>query len=168
MTRTLFHLAAAFTLLAAGCRKKNAEPPIAPVSQAISPGATPLEAEQAVVTASRGKVELLRGSSGSWAEAKVGDRLSVKDALRTDLGEADVAVDGVKVRLHEASRLELTRIDKRTMRTRVHGSVESEVERARSGRCIVELPQPTGQGADQRAWRAVVTYLLRRPEFLYE
>jgi len=129
MTRTLFHLAAAFTLLAAGCRKKNAEPPIAPVSQAISPGATPLEAEQAVVTASRGKVELLRGSSGSWAEAKVGDRLSVKDALRTDLGEADVAVDGVKVRLHEASRLELTRIDKRTMRTRVHGSVEGEVDK---------------------------------------
>src|SRR2546421_7457255 len=93
---------------------------------ATQPGAR-TEGPQAVVTASRGKVELSRGSTGSWSEAKVGDRLSAQDALRTEIGEADVAVEGVKLRLHDASKLEMKAVDKRKMRTRVHGSVESEV-----------------------------------------
>jgi hypothetical protein len=137
MACRLSSIAAVLILLAAGCKKKDAEPPIAPVSNGISPTGTPLEAEHAVVTGARGKVELLRSSSGTWKEAKVGDRLSAKDALRTDIGEADVAVEGVKVRVHEASRIDLTKIDKRSMRTRVHGSVESEVDK--TGNLDVEI-----------------------------
>lgn len=94
-------------------------------------------AMQAIVTASSGKVELSRGTSGSWSAAKVGDRLSARDALRTDLGEADLSIDGVKVRLHDASRLVLKSVDKRAMRTRIRGSVESEVDKF--GRLDVEV-----------------------------
>jgi hypothetical protein len=83
---------------------------------------------QAVVTSKQGKVQLLRGSDGTVAEAKVGDRLSARDALRTEVGEADVAVDGVRMRLHESSRLELKQIGNQALRARVRGSVESEVE----------------------------------------
>jgi Glucodextranase, domain B/FecR protein len=83
---------------------------------------------QAVVTAKQGKVQLLRASDGTVAEAKVGDRLSSRDALRTEVGEADVAVDGVRVRLHESSRLELKHVGDQALRARVRGSVESEVE----------------------------------------
>src|SRR5207245_486 len=80
-----------------------------------------------VVTAKNGKVQVLRAADGSVAEAKVGDRLSVRDALRTDMGEADVAVEGVRVRVHEGSRLELKQVGQKNMRARVRGSVESEV-----------------------------------------
>jgi hypothetical protein len=90
-------------------------------------GGSPADA-QAVVTAKNGKVQLLRALDGTVAEAKVGDRLSARDALRTEMGEADVAVDGVRVRLHESSRLELKHIGNRALRARVRGSVESEVE----------------------------------------
>ena len=120
----------------AACRSSSAQPPINGASTVPS-AAHPSDAAQAVVTASRGKVELLHGGKGSWADAKVGDRLSAKDALRTDIGEADLAVEGVKVRLHEASRLELKSVDRRAMRTRVHGSVESEVDK--TGRLDVEV-----------------------------
>jgi hypothetical protein len=121
--------------LLAGCRRST-EPPLKGVASA-GPAAAPLDAEQAVVTASKGKVELLRGSSGAWAEAKVGDRLSAKDALRTEVGEADLAVDGVKLRLHDASRLELRAVEKRALRARVRGSVESEVDK--TGKLDVEI-----------------------------
>src|SRR5207253_3046482 len=69
----------------------------------------------AVVTAKNGKVQVLRAADGSVAEAKVGDRLSVRDALRTEMGEADVAVDGVRVRLHEGSRLELKQVGQKNL-----------------------------------------------------
>jgi hypothetical protein len=81
-----------------------------------------------VVTAKNGKVQVLRALDGSVAEAKVGDRLSARDALRTEVGEADLAVDGVRIRLHEGSRLELKQVGKQNLRARVRGSVESEVE----------------------------------------
>ena len=83
---------------------------------------------QAVVTSKSGKVQLLRGADGSISEARVGDRLGAKDALRTDLGEADVAVEGVKVRIHEATKLEIRSVEKRAIRARVRGSLESEVD----------------------------------------
>jgi hypothetical protein len=82
---------------------------------------------QAVVTAKNGKVELLRAADGSVSEAKVGDKLSARDALRTEVGEADVAVEGVRVRLHEASQLTVKELDRQRMRARVRGSVESDV-----------------------------------------
>src|ERR1700720_235875 len=85
--------------LLAGCRRSTEPPPTG--TSSVLPDAVAMENNQAVVIAKNGKVELLRGASGSWSEAKVGDRLSVRDALRTAVGEADLAVDGVKVRLHE-------------------------------------------------------------------
>ncbi len=130
------------TCLAAGaCKRASTEPPIASVT---APGTTPLSGSQAVVTASRGQVELLRGDSGQVTPAKVGDRLGAKDALRTDQGEAEMSVEGVKVRIHESSRLELKQVDKRAVRARVRGSVESEVDP--TGKLDVEM-----EGSDATA-----------------
>lgn len=122
-----------------GCTSKSREPDIKGVVAPTVPlAAVPAgEAAQAVVTASHGKVELSRGASGNWSAAKVGDRLGAQDALRTDVGEADVAVEGVKLRLHDASKLEMRAVEKRGLRTRVHGSVESEVDK--SGKLDVEI-----------------------------
>ena len=92
---------------------------------------------EAVVTAKNGNVQVLRASDGTVAEAKIGDRLSVRDALRTELGEADVAVEGVRMRVHEGSRLELKQVGKQNLRARVRGSVESEV--GDKGRLDVEI-----------------------------
>src|SRR3954468_19694926 len=103
---------------------------------AASTGA-PATGAEAVVTAKNGNVQLLRAADGSVAEAKVGDRLSARDALRTEIGEADVAVDGVRMRLHEGSRLELKQVDAQALRARVRGSVESQVED--KGRLDVEI-----------------------------
>ena len=90
--------------------------------------AHPATGTQAVVTAKNGSVQVLRAEDGSVADAKVGDRLSARDALRTGAGEADVAVDGVRMRLLESSRLELKQVANQTVRARVRGSVESEVD----------------------------------------
>jgi len=83
---------------------------------------------QAVVTAKNGRVQVMRAADGSVADAKVGDLLSARDALRTEAGEADVAVEGVRMRLHESSRLELKQVARQSLRARVRGSVESEVD----------------------------------------
>jgi hypothetical protein len=112
----------AMILAIPACKRDRSGPPLA----ASAAGTT--ENAEAVVTAKNGKVELLRAADGSVAEAKVGDRLFVRDALRTELGEADVAVEGVRMRLHESSRLELKQVDKQNLRARVRGSIESEVE----------------------------------------
>ena len=84
--------------------------------------AHPATGTQAVVTAKNGSVQVLRAEDGSVADAKVGDRLSARDALRTGAGEADVAVDGVRMRLLESSRLELKQVANQTVRARVRGS----------------------------------------------
>jgi len=102
-----------------------------------SAGGAAGENAEAVVTAKNGRVQLLRAVDGTVAEAKVGDRLSVRDALRTEVGEADLAVDGVRVRVHEGSRLELKQVGKQNLRARVRGSVESEVEQ--TGKLDVEI-----------------------------
>ncbi len=88
-----------------------------------------------MVTASRGQVELIH--DGAVKVAKVGDRLAAKDALRTQVGEADLAVDGVRVRVHESSRLEMRQIMKRVLRARLRGSLESEVDP--TGKLDVEI-----------------------------
>ena len=116
---------------------QRTETPIKGVAAAPVAPAPKAESAEAVVTASRGKVELSRGASGAWSAAKVGDRLGAQDALRTDVGEADVAVEGVKLRLHDSSKLEMKAVDRHALRTRVHGSVESEVDQ--SGKLDVEI-----------------------------
>jgi len=92
---------------------------------------------EAVVTAKTGNVQVLRAADGSVAEAKIGDRLSVRDALRTEVGDADLAVEGVRLRVHQSSRLELKQVAKQAVRARVRGSVESQVEE--KGRLDVEI-----------------------------
>ncbi|HMC34703.1 MAG TPA: hypothetical protein VKH65_09870, partial [Myxococcales bacterium] len=114
-----------------GCKQEGSRPSLAVASTGTADGAA------AVVTAKNGKVQVLRAADGSVAEAKVGDRLSVRDALRTDIGEADVAVEGVRVRVHEESRLELKQVGQQNLRARVRGSVESEVEQ--KGNLDVEI-----------------------------
>jgi Glucodextranase, domain B/FecR protein len=121
----------ALILAAPACRQEGSRPAIATASAGAAVGAA------AVVTAKNGKVQVLRAADGSVAEAKVGDRLSVRDALRTEMGEADVAVDGVRVRLHEGSRLELKQVGQKNLRARVRGTVESEVEQ--KGNLDVEI-----------------------------
>jgi Glucodextranase, domain B len=99
----------------------------------------------AVVISRKGKVELQRGPVGGWSDAQVGDRLAPSDALRTHEGEAEVGVDGVKMRVHEASSLRLKDANSRWMRAQVRGSVESDVE-AGKGSVDVEV-----EGSDARA-----------------
>jgi len=115
----------ALFLAVPACKRDGQGPP------ATTPGS------EAVVTAKNGKVQVLRAADGTVAEAKVGDRLSVRDALRTEIGEADVAVEGVRMRVHEGSRLEVKQVGKQSLRARVRGSVESEVEDR--GRLDVEI-----------------------------
>jgi hypothetical protein len=131
----MFRVAAILALVLAipACRRGGKTAAISAVSTA-STGAT---GPEAVVTAKNGKVQVLRASDGSVSEAKVGDRLAERDALRTEVGEADVAVDGVRLRLHEGSRLELKQVGKQALRARVRGSIESEVDH--TGRLDVEI-----------------------------
>jgi hypothetical protein len=107
-------------LIAIACQKGK-EPPLK--------GAQPsdVRGDEAVVTGTSGDVELVH--EGNVSVARVGDRLGVKDALRTTGGEVDLAVDGVKVRLHESSRLEVKQVKKRSMLALIRGSMESEVEK---------------------------------------
>ena len=99
----------------------------------------------AVVISRKGKVELQRGQQGDWSDAQVGDRLAPSDALRTHEGEAELGVDGVKMRVHEASALRLKDANPSWMRAQVRGSVESEVE-AGKGSVDVEV-----EGSEARA-----------------
>jgi hypothetical protein len=116
--------------VAFGCKRNGSEPPIKGLTAAQEAQAKPTDDLQAMVTASRGRVQITRDGGATWTEVKVGDRLGPKDALRTDSGEVDLAIDGVKVRVHESSKLELSSIAKRAMRGRIHGSLESDVEPA--------------------------------------
>jgi hypothetical protein len=98
-----------------------------------------------VVISRKGKVELQRGPLGGWLDAQVGDRLAPSDALRTQAGEAEVGVTGVKMRVHEASAVRLKDANDRWLRAQIRGSVESEVE-AGKGSVDVEV-----EGSDARA-----------------
>ena len=112
----------------AACGRAPAGPAVpVKVSGPLPPGEPQVRAT-AVVISRKGKVELQRGLLGNWADAQVGDRLAPSDALRTHEGEAEVGVDGVKMRMHEASALRLKDANPSWMRAQVRGSVESEVE----------------------------------------
>jgi hypothetical protein len=114
------------------------------VSGPLPPGVPQVRAT-AVVISRQGKVELQHGPEGGWADAQVGDRLAPSDALRTQAGEAEVGVSGVKMRVHEASAVRLKDANDRWMRAQVRGSVESEVEPGK-GSVDVEV-----EGSDARA-----------------
>ncbi len=136
--------------LAAGCLRapdpaapSPAAPParVALPSRAAKPPPPAAAAvARATVTASRGKVELQRGPAGPWASVHAGDRLGSSDALRTGAGEADLAVDGVRLRLHESSGVQLRAVEPHGLRARVRGSIESDVEPGR-GKLDVEVEE---------------------------
>jgi hypothetical protein len=85
--------------------------------------------EHAVVVASRGKVELSHGDRGDWKQARVGDHLNASDALRTESGEADVSIEGVRVRVHQSSKLLVEKVARRELAAKVSGTIESDVDR---------------------------------------
>ncbi len=114
------------------------------IARPLPPGEPQVRAT-AVVISRKGKVELQRGMLGGWSDAEVGDRLAPSDALRTHEGEAEVGVDGVKMRVHEASALRLKDANSRWLRAQVRGAVESEVEPGK-GSVDVEV-----EGSDTRA-----------------
>ncbi|HET9683531.1 MAG TPA: hypothetical protein VFP15_05465, partial [Gemmatimonadaceae bacterium] len=113
-------LALALAVFACG-RSRSAGPSASVASIAGDSG------QRAVVTARSGKVELLHGTDGSVSEARVGDQLGVRDAVRTEEGDADLAFDGLRLRLHDASQLTVEELHRQKMRARVRGSLESDV-----------------------------------------
>jgi hypothetical protein len=136
-------LACAVVLAACGRAPAGTALPIRTAGP-LPPGEPQVRAT-AVVISRKGKVELQRGQQGDWSDAQVGDRLAPSDALRTHEGEAEVGVDGVKMRVHEASALRLKDANPSWMRAQVRGSVESEVE-AGKGSVDVEV-----EGSEARA-----------------
>jgi len=131
--------------LALSCGRSPASTPVAATSAGPLPPGEPQVRATAVVISRQGKVELQRGTQGGWSDAQVGDRLAPSDALRTQLGEAEVGVNGVKMRVHEASAVRLKDANDRWLRAQVRGSVESEVEPGK-GSVDVEV-----EGSDARA-----------------
>ncbi|HWE23585.1 MAG TPA: hypothetical protein VG496_06555 [Myxococcales bacterium] len=131
--------------LALSCGRAPASTQPPSVASGPLPPGQPQVRATAVVISRSGKVELQRGFAGGWADAQVGDRLAPSDALRTQAGEAEVGVSGVKVRVHEASAVRLKEANDRWLRAQVRGSVESEVEPGK-GALDVEV-----EGSDARA-----------------
>jgi hypothetical protein len=131
--------------LALSCSRSPAHTSVAASSAGPLPPGEPQVRATAVVISRKGKVELQRGTAGGWSDAQVGDRLAPSDALRTQVGEAEVGVSGVKMRVHEASAVRLKDANDRWLRAQVRGSVESEVEPGR-GSLDVEV-----EGSDARA-----------------
>src|SRR5438094_9357405 len=142
---SLARCAAIGAALALSCERAPASAPLPTKFSGPLPPGEPQVRATAVVISRSGKVELQRGLQGGWADAQVGDRLAPSDALRTQAGEAEVGVDGVKMRMHEASALRLKDANPSWMRAQVRGSVESEVEPGK-GSLDVEM-----EGSDARA-----------------
>ena len=91
-------------VLAVSCERAPASTPSPVTASGPLPPGQPQVRATAVVTSREGKVELQRGPQGGWADAQVGDRLAPSDALRTQVGEAEVGVNGVKMRVHVQGR----------------------------------------------------------------
>src|SRR5918912_3751177 len=118
----------AILVAALGCsRGAPTSAPPRTSATALAPGVPQVKAT-AVVISRKGKVELQR-AGGVWSDAQVGDRLAPSDALRTGgSGEAEVGVDGVRMRVLEASSLRLKEATARSLRAQVRGAVESDVD----------------------------------------
>jgi hypothetical protein len=135
----------AILIAALGCSRGESPHASAPhpTAAAIAPGIPQVRAT-AVVISRKGKVELQR-AGGVWSDAQVGDRLAPSDGLRTGAGEAEVGVDGVRMRLLEASSLRVKEATARSLRAQVRGAVESDVDPGK-GTLDVEV-----EGSDARA-----------------
>jgi Glucodextranase, domain B len=120
---------------ATGCTRSTPAP--ANAGQTASKAAVAPGTIAAVILARTGKVELSR-NGGQWADARIGDELVPSDALRTEAGEAELALGPVHMRLHESSAVRVKETGKSSMRARVHGAVESDVEPGR-GELDVEM-----------------------------
>src|SRR5256714_8935453 len=132
-------------VVAVPCGRAPASTPTpVPASGPLPPGQPQVRAT-AVVISRKGKVELQRGPQGGSADAQVGDQLAPSDALRTQAGEAEFGVNGVKMRVHESSAVRLKDANDRWLRAQVRGSVESEVDPGK-GSLDVEV-----EGSDARA-----------------
>jgi hypothetical protein len=115
-------------LLLAALTACRAAPPAAEAVADGGPGAG-AQAPQpsAVVTGARGAVELQR-RGGAWTRASKGDRIGQDDGLRTPLdAEAELSVDGVKIRLHDRSEIRLANVSANKIRATIRGRVESDV-----------------------------------------
>ncbi|HET7786631.1 MAG TPA: FecR domain-containing protein [Myxococcales bacterium] len=120
---TLLFAAAVF---GSACRCDSQRPAPTPTPRAEAAPAQP-GIPAAVLTGKSGAVELQRGS-GPWTPAAAGDRIRPSDGLRTRPdAEAEISVDGVRVKLHDRSELRLAAVSPGLVRARVHGRVESEV-----------------------------------------
>ena len=120
-------LLVAFAVFGPACRCDSQRPAPTPTPRAE---ATPAQAEApaAVLTRSRGTVELQRGG-GPWGPAAAGEHIGVSDGVRTHPdAEAELSVDGVRVKLHDRSELRMAAVSPGLLRARVRGRVESEVE----------------------------------------
>lgn len=152
-------LALALLVALQGCRCEKgptppAPPPPTPRAEAAGIDAgTP--ASGAVLVDKSGVVELQRGS-GSWTPAATGDRVGTSDAVRTPGdGEAELSVDGVRIKLRDRSEIRLTAASPGLLRGRVRGRVESDVQR---GKGSVSLQVENGSAvASSEGGRFVVT-----------
>jgi hypothetical protein len=117
----------AFAVFGPSCRCDAQRPPPTPTPRARNAPPQP-ELPAAVLTRSSGAVELQRGSS-PWSPAATGDRIRISDGLRTHPdAEAELSVDGVRVKLHDRSELRMAAVSPGLLRARVHGRIESDVE----------------------------------------
>jgi len=132
MLRRVALLGLAFALH--GCRcNRNAPPPVPPPPTPRAEAAEPDAGlpPAAVLVDKSGVVELQRGS-GSWSPAATGDRVGSSDSLRTPGdGQAELSVDGVRIKLHDRSEVRLTAAGPGVLRARIRGRVESDVERGK-------------------------------------
>jgi ferric-dicitrate binding protein FerR (iron transport regulator) len=125
-----------FLACASACRCDKQRPPPTPTPRAEAASA---ESEGgAVLVGSRGAVELQRGS-GPWGPASQGQRIGASDGLRTPQdAEAELSVDGVRVKLHDRSEIRVTAASSGVLRARVRGRVESDVEKGK-GRVSLQV-----------------------------
>jgi hypothetical protein len=111
------------------CQRCGEPPPEIPVDEALASPSAPatLPAALATVVSQRGKVEVQR-NRGEWTPVKLGDRLDTTDAIRTsEEGEVDIAVNEVKLRIHERSQFTVKNLSDSVIRGRLTGRMESQV-----------------------------------------
>src|SRR4051812_5606174 len=131
-----FLVALAVGVQSCKCEKDRPTPTPAPRAEAAEAPSTPPGA--AVLIGSRGAVELQHGSK-PWEPAAAGARPGESDALRTpDDAEAELSVDGVRVKLHDRSEIHLSAASSGVLRGRVRGRIESEVEKGK-GRVSLQV-----------------------------
>jgi hypothetical protein len=146
-------LSVALAVFGPACRCDKQRPAPTPTPRAEA--TPPLPEGGAVLIGSRGAVELQRGA-GPWSPASSGQRIGESDGLRTPAdGEAELSVDGVRVKLHDRSEIRVTTASKGLLRARVRGRVESDVEPGR-GRVSLQV-NDTSAVADSSGGHFLVT-----------